>query len=257
MKKKIQKIILCGVLIICLTGCQVKDTKITDINLTKNDNCDYKPKLLVEQYDRKIYTYCLDDITIKINDKEENLKNFIERDDKAIDKIIDTLRLKDSYSDGGTKLYIGEKLTLIQCHTIAGNRDIYIGNQNMKFKENFCDNDNYTFVRTYTVKSVKEYKEQQYTDDGIPVTYGNSFEVELHQYQLETQKVIINNMWDINLEENKTYEFELQLYEDVKKEEDTVERDTIEYIFKHSNIIDIRETDKKGMEQSQEPMIGR
>ena len=254
MKNNVKRIILGGILLIGLTGCQ---GKIIDISSNTNNECNRKAQLLVEQKNRKIYTYCLNDVTIKINDKEDNLKNFIETDDKAIDKIIDTLRLKDSYSDGGTKLYIGEKLTLIQCHTIAGNRDIYIGNQNMKFKENFCDNDNYTFVRTYTVKSVKEYKEQQYTDDGIPVTYGNSFEVELHQYQLETQKVIINNMWDIKLEENKTYEFELQLYEDVKKEEDTVERDTIEYIFKHSNIIDIRETDKKGMEQSQEPMIGR
>ena len=45
-----------------------------------------------------------------INDKEENLKNFIETDDKAIDKIIETLELEGAYSDGGTKLYKGEKL---------------------------------------------------------------------------------------------------------------------------------------------------
>ena len=127
----------------------------------------------------------------------------------------------------------------------------------MKFKSNFCENDNYTFVRTYTVKSIKEYKEQQYTEDGIPVSYGNSFEVELHQYQLETQKVVINNLWDIKLEENKTYEFELQLYEEAKNEEDIYEHDTIQYIFKHSNIIEIRETNKKGMDQLQEPMIER
>ena len=64
-----------------------------------------------------------------------------------------------------------------------------------------------------------------------------------------TKKVIINNLWDIKLEENKTYEFELQLYEDAADIEDT-----IEYIFKHSNIIEIRETDKVGLEQIQEPM---
>ena len=57
-------------------------------------------------------------------------------------------------------------------------------------------------------------------------------------------------MWDIKLEENKTYEFELQLYEDAKDIEDT-----IEYIFKYSNIIEIRETDKTGLDQLQEPMI--
>ena len=245
MNKK-NKILLFGVLVICLTGC---GNNISNIISNTNKECNNKAELLVEQKDRKIYTYCLNDTIIKINDKEENLKNFIETDDRAIDKIIDTLKLKDSFSDGGTKLYKGENLTLIKCNTLDGNRDIYIGDRNMKFKQNFCDNDNYTFVRTYTVNSIKEYKEQQYTEDGIPVSYGISFEVELHQFQAEPEKVIINNLWDIKLEENKTYEFELQLYEDAKDIEDT-----IEYIFKYSNIIEIRETDKTGLEQLQEPI---
>lgn len=245
--KKYMGIILVGICLIGLTGCQ---NKITDVSSNMDDNCNHKAQLLVEQKDKKIYTYCLDDVTIKINDKEENLKDFIKKEDKAIDKIIDTLELKDSYLDGGTKLYKGESLTLVKCNTLDGNRDIFIGNQNMKFKQNFCDNNNYTFVRTYTVKSVKKYTEQQYTDDGTPVSYGNSFEVELYQFQAETQKVIINNLWDIELEKDKTYEFELQLYEDAKNIDDT-----IEYIFKHSNIIEIRETDKTGLDQLQEPMI--
>ena len=246
MKKGFKKVVFLGVLVICLTGC---GNNISNIISNTNKECNNKAELLVEQKDRKIYTYCLNDTIIKINDKEENLKNFIETDDRAIDKIIDTLKLKDSFSDGGTKLYKGENLTLIKCNTLDGNRDIYIGDRNMKFKQNFCDNDNYTFVRTYTVNSIKEYKEQQYTEDGIPVSYGNSFEVELHQFQAEQEKVIINNLWDIKLEENKTYEFELQLYEDAKDIEDT-----IEYIFKYSNIIEIRETDKTGLEQLQEPI---
>lgn len=246
MKSNIKKIALMSVLLLGLTGCR---DNISNISSNANEDCNNKAQLLVEQNDRKIYTYCLNNATIKINDKEENLKNFIETDSKAIDKIINTLKLKDSFSDGGTKLYKGKNLTLVKCNTLDGNRDIYIGDQNMEFKQNFCDNDNYTFVRTYTVKSIKEYKEQQYTDDGTPVSYGNSFEVELYQFQAETKKVIINNLWDIKLEENKTYEFELQLYEDATNIEDSVE-----YIFKHSNIIEIRETDKIGLDQVQEPI---
>lgn len=246
MKSNIKKIALMSVLLLGLTGCR---DNISNISSNANEDCNNKAQLLVEQNDRKIYTYCLNNVTIKINDKEENLKNFIETDSKAIDKIINTLKLKDSFSDGGTKLYKGKNLTLVKCNTLDGNRDIYIGDQNMEFKQNFCDNDNYTFVRTYTVKSIKEYKEQQYTDDGIPVSYSNSFEVELHQFQAETKKVIINNLWDIKLEENKTYEFELQLYEDATHIEDS-----IEYIFKYSNIIEIRETSKSGLEQIQEPI---
>ena len=247
MKNKFFKGILMFILLIGLTGCR---DEITDISLNVNDNCENKAKLLLEQNDRNIYTYCLDDITIKLNKKEENLKKFIENDNDAIDKIIGMVELKDTLYDGGTKVYKGDELTVIKCHTLDGNRDIYIGDQSMKFKENFCDNNNYTFVRTYTVRSVKEYNEQQYTDDGIPVSYGNSFEVELSQFQKENKIVIINNLWDIKLEKNKTYEFEFQLFTDAKNIVDTPE-----YIFKNSTIVEIRETDKKGLEQLQEPMI--
>lgn len=247
MKNNVKRIILGGILLIGLTGCQ---ENITEVSSNTNNECNHKAQLLVEQKDRKIYTYCLNDVTIKINDKEENLKNFIETDDKAIDKIIDTLEFQDAFSDGGTKIYRGDNLTLVKCNKLDGNRDIYIGDQNMEFKENFCDNDNYTFVRTYTIKSIKEYTDQQYTEDGTPVSYGNSFEVELQQFQQEPTKVIINNLWDIELVPNKTYEFEFQLYEDAKNV-----KDTIDYIFKNTTIVEIRETDKVGLEQTQEPIM--
>ena len=247
MRTVIKRIVLGSVLLVGLTGCQ---DEIKDISSNMSDECNYKAKLIMEQKDSKIYTYCLNDVTIKINEKEEKLIDFIKIDDQAIDKIINTLSLEGSYSDGGTKVYKGENLTLVKCHTLSGNRDVYIGDQNMKFKQNFCDDNNYTFVRTYTVKSIKEYNEQQYTSDGVPVSYGNSFEVELSQFQVGIKKVIINNLWDIKLEENKTYEFEFQLYEDAKDIEDS-----IDYIFKNSTIIEIRETEKLGLDQLQEPMI--
>ena len=246
MRNNVKRIILEGILAICLTGCQ---NKITGISSNANNECNHKANLLIEQDGRKIYTYCLNDTTITLNNKEENLKTFIEKNDNAIDRIIDTLELEGTFSDGGTKVYKGESLTLVQCNKLDGNRDVYIGDQNMEFKENFCDNDNYTFVRTYTVNSIKEYTEQQYTDDGIPVGYGNSFEVELQQFQQEPTKVIINNLWDIKLEPNKTYEFEFQLYSDAKDI-----KDTIDYIFKNTTIVEIRETNKIGLEQIQEPM---
>ena len=247
MKNRIQRIILGGILLIGLTGCQ---NGITGISSNTNNECNHKASLLIEKDNRKIYTYCLNDITIKLNNQEKNLKTFIEENNDAIDSIIDTLELEGTLMDGGTKVYKGESLTLVQCNKLDGNRDVYIGDQNMEFKENFCDNDNYTFVRTYTVNSIKEYTEQQYTEDGTSVGYGNSFEVELQQFQQEPTKVIINNLWDIKLEQNKTYEFEFQLYEDVKNL-----KDTIDYIFKNTTIVEIRETDKVGLEQTQETMM--
>ena len=245
--KNINKFFVSIIILLVVTGCK---REISNISVIEDDNCNHKAQLLTEKNNIKIYTYCSDDITIKINNKEMTLKEIVETDDEAIEKIINTLKHEETFSDGGTKLYKGDNLTLIKCNTLDGNRDIYIGNENMKFKQNFCENNNYTFVRTYTVKSIRKYSDQQYTEDGIPVSYGNSFEVELEKYKSETKKVIINNLWDIKLEENKTYEFELQLYKDAKNIEDTTE-----YIFKNSNIIEIRETNKIGLVQLQEPIM--
>ena len=129
-------------------------------------------------------------------------------------------------------------------------KDIYIGNDNMKFKQNFCKDNNYTFIRTYTVKDISKYAEQQYDEDGNRVSYGNSFKVELNEFQGETKTVIINNLWDITLEKNKTYEFEFMINEDV-----TNVKDEIEDIFKNSTIVGVKETTKTGLEQIQEPMV--
>ena len=242
----VRRIILLSILLISLTGC---NKEITNISSNINNNCIYKPELFMEQEDRNIYTYCLDDVKIKFNDKEKNLKDFIKTDEEAIDKIIGILEFKDVVYDGGSKIYKGENVTLIKCNTLDGNKDIYIGDQNMKFKENFCDNDNYTFVRTYTVKNIKECNEGQLIDDEISSSNCGSYEVELSQFQQENQKIIIGNLWDVKLEVNKTYEFEFQLNKDVNNIEDSIEN-----IFENSTIVEIRETNKKGLDQTQEPI---
>ena len=66
MKSNTKKIILVSLLLFGLTGCQ---EKITEVNSNYADNCEHKAQLLMDQKDRKIYTYCLDDVTIKINNK--------------------------------------------------------------------------------------------------------------------------------------------------------------------------------------------
>ena len=65
----IKKIILGSFLLILMTGCQ---GNITEVSSNTNNECNHKAQLLVEQKDRKIYTYCLNDITIKLNNQEEN-----------------------------------------------------------------------------------------------------------------------------------------------------------------------------------------
>ncbi len=119
-------------------------------------------------------------------------------------------------------------------------------------KNSICKNNNYTFTRTYTIKNISEYKEQQYTEDGIPVSYGNSYKLTLNEFGSSPKTVIINNLYNITLEEYKTYEFEFMLYEneiDIK--------DDMKYIFNHSTIVEIRRTLKKGFNQIREPITNR
>lgn len=212
--------------------------------LSKTTTCEYKPKLLLTKDNIDIYTYCLDDTTINMNGEKVDIKNYIENNDSAIDNIISTLNLEDVFKDGGTTIYKGD-ITLIRCNTLDGNRDIYIGNKDMKFKSNFCQNDNSTFIRTYTIKDISSYNGQQYALDGTPYSSGNAFKVTLSEFQGETKTLILDNIWDIILEKNKTYEFELMTdNKDIN--------DDIESIFKNSTIVEIRETKKMGLEQIRE-----
>ena len=52
MKNKIHKIILSGILVVCLTGCQ---KEITSISSNTNNECNNKANLLIKQEGRKIY----------------------------------------------------------------------------------------------------------------------------------------------------------------------------------------------------------
>lgn len=243
------KKVIVGLLIITIvTGCRSKNN--FNIEYENQNQCN-KPKLLLSKDGRNIYTYCIENITIEMKDRKAELKSYIEDNRNAINEIIASLKLEDILKDGGTQIYRGD-ITLIKCNTLDGNKDIYIGNNNMKYKQNFCKDNNYTFIRTYTVKDISKYTEQQYDGDGNQVSYGNSFKVELNEFQGETKIVIINNLWDITLEKNKTYEFEFMINEDV-----TNVKDEIEDIFKNSTIIDVKETTKTGLKQIQEPMVNQ
>ena len=39
------------------------------------------------------------------------------------------------YKDGGTTEYHYENYTIIKCHSLEGNRDVYIGNKDLKLSD--------------------------------------------------------------------------------------------------------------------------
>lgn len=223
------------------------------LNTSETEKCDHEPQIYYDAGTRKIFTYCLDSIKIKLDDELIEFKDYLSSNENIIDEIMNNLILKTTlfdggteiYKDGGTKKYSSKGITLIKCNTIEGNRDIYIGNKYMEYKSNFCKDNTKTFTRTYTIEAIEEYNDQQF-ENGIPVTYGKSLKVRLSQFQGDTKTVILNNIMD-NLIKGNTYEFELMLYQDAENI-----TDDIEYIFKNSSIIEIRQTSKLGLDQRQD-----
>ena len=69
------------------------------------------------------------------------LTNTYQTIDDGIKHITDMLENTETLRDGGTKIYKSKKynLTIINCNTLEGNKDIFIGDYNMNFdNETMC-----------------------------------------------------------------------------------------------------------------------
>ena len=102
-----------------------------------------------------------------------------------------------------------DMIKLIRCYSSTGNEDVYIGNGRMNYKNNFCEDNNYTFVRTYYIEDIVNNTEGNFIK--------NSFKVELKDFKGNIEMIILNDLFTITLEKNKYYEFEFMLNKGVKK----------------------------------------
>lgn len=108
------------------------------IKITKTKDCDNKVIEYHQYEEGKVYLVCLDDI--KLNDvslKDYFFKTYQTFND-SINSLINNMKLIDTYKDGGTKLYKNDTISIIKCNTIDGNKDIYIGDTNLEYQENYC-----------------------------------------------------------------------------------------------------------------------
>ena len=116
------------------------------IDIDESNNCDNKAQVYYSfDNNKKIYTFCLDNIDFNYNKKTISLKEAIINNYINMDDIIDKLVQVNSYWNGDSILYqdINNKvsdgnLTIIKCNTIDGNHNYYIGDKNMQFDESFC-----------------------------------------------------------------------------------------------------------------------
>ena len=135
---------------------QVKATKI-EIKSAENFEILFKDRQPIDSYnkiyaildksetDKYNYTiYAYDgSVNIKIDDKEYSLKDALLESKITIEEIIqkankdlDNNKITgDMYKDGGSMIYQYDTYTIIKCHTIEGNRDVYIGTKEMTLND--------------------------------------------------------------------------------------------------------------------------
>ena len=95
-----------------------------------------------DKYDYSIYSYA-GSVNIRIDGKEYSLKEALLENKITMEEIIakankdekDGKIKADMYKDGGSMEYHYENYTIIKCHTIDGNRDVYIGTKDLKLND--------------------------------------------------------------------------------------------------------------------------
>ena len=112
----------------------IKTKEITDYIIINEDNNPYT-----------IYYYGINTATININNTKYELNKAIKENKITLDEIFNEMKLYAELNDGGTEIYrnnnynlLNDNYTIIKCHTIDGNRDIYIGDSTMKYIQSFC-----------------------------------------------------------------------------------------------------------------------
>lgn len=99
-------------------------------------------KTETDKYDYDIYGYN-GIVKIKIDGEEYLLKDALLQNkitmDEIIEKANDDLKNNkitgDTYKDGGSMIYQYSDYTIIKCHTLDGNKDVYIGTTEMNIND--------------------------------------------------------------------------------------------------------------------------
>ncbi len=95
-----------------------------------------------DKYDYTIYGYD-GSVNIRIDGKDYSLKEALSENKITMEEIIakanqdekDGKIKADMYRDGGSMEYHYENYTIIKCHTLDGNRDVYIGTKDLKLND--------------------------------------------------------------------------------------------------------------------------
>lgn len=131
------------------TKIEVKSTESFEISFKYRQPIDSYNKVYpildkakTNKYDYTIYAY--DGIVnIRIDGKDYSLKEALSENKITMEEIIakanqdekDGKIKTEMYKDGGSMEYHYEDYTIIKCHTLDGNRDVYIGTKDLKLTD--------------------------------------------------------------------------------------------------------------------------
>ena len=91
--------------------------------------------------DYDLYYYGLDEVNITVDNQTMSLESALKSGKITIDGMLAKANKdetsgkikKEMYKDGGTTMWYYEDYTIIKCHSLDGNRDVYIGTPEMKY----------------------------------------------------------------------------------------------------------------------------
>lgn len=131
---------------------QSKDFEISQIEMKKTENCENNAKLYYASGNKRIYTYCLDKITLTSKNITIDLKNYLKTSNNAIEKIVNLLSLSEEdnnrmitiYRDNNNYSNLG--LSIIKCNSKNLIDAYYIGDETLTVQDDFC-------VREHNIKT--------------------------------------------------------------------------------------------------------
>lgn len=242
--KSIITILIIGIIILLiaiLIGIKNKYPKIDLFNFTIQQADPEKPYKLEKQLEvdkKNVYYYGLDfAIFCEKNEKCYQVKDALKHSQISLDEFQKYLEKQAEYEnykimrfwDGGTTLYSKGGMQIMFCNTIEGNKDVYIGNDQMieNLHGKYCGhkrNEDESYIRTYMVLSNTIYsKDKEYN------------EVLLEDINGKTGKAIVGKSF--NLVPGHTYYFSFLTFDKFE--------DTIENIFNNSTLLEAKELDEQ------------
>lgn len=119
------------------------DAKIVTLDNVKEDKISFNKYLTKE--DRTIYLENnIKELYIFDHQSRWTFKYYVTNTNQSLERslksVTDLLEKEANLKDGGTAIYKNKvkNMTIIACNTLNGNKDVYIGDYQLSFKDNMC-----------------------------------------------------------------------------------------------------------------------